>query len=174
MKQMNTDHTKDGQAEAPYHLLLAWTRRVPFDLQRFCHHSSTEAPVGAREELPFSPRLRRSTSSHVLHGVGLGHWLLHLRDHQVCGGEELVCGDHQPGRAAAHHHVFCRVNDLFPSLWRCINQKVVKLLKQMFHITRMQKKVQTVQVKWFNVTVNSTCCTLCPAAGSSFMRKLTR
>lgn len=83
------------------------------------HHTSSEALV---QELHFPLRLRRTrlvialwlalTSSHGLLGVGLYHWLLHLRDHQVCGGEKLVCGHHQPGRAAAHHHILCWVSDL--------------------------------------------------------------
>lgn len=45
------------------------------------------------------------TGSDGLLPMGLPHWLLHLRDHQVGGGEELVCGHHQPDRTAAHHHV---------------------------------------------------------------------
>lgn len=50
------------------------------------------------------------TGSDGLVPPGLPHGLLHLRDHQVGGGEELVRGHHQPDRTAAHHHVLCWVS----------------------------------------------------------------
>lgn len=53
---------------------------------------------------------RTLTGSDGLVALGLRYWLLHVRDHQVGGGEELVCGHHQPDRAAAHHHVLCWVS----------------------------------------------------------------
>lgn len=50
------------------------------------------------------------TASDGLVPLGLHDWLLHVWDHQVSGGEELVCGHHQPDRAAAHHHLLCWVS----------------------------------------------------------------
>lgn len=50
------------------------------------------------------------TASDGLVPLGLRDWLLHVWDHQVGGGEELVCGHHQPDRAAAHHHLLCWVS----------------------------------------------------------------
>lgn len=50
------------------------------------------------------------TSNHGRPGVRLRHQLLHLRDHQVCGGQELVRGHHQQDRTAAHHCIFCWVS----------------------------------------------------------------
>lgn len=51
-----------------------------------------------------------SDGSDGLVALQLRSRLLHLRDHQVGGGEELVCGHHQPGRAAAHHHLLSWVS----------------------------------------------------------------
>ena len=56
------------------------------------------------------------TASDGLVALGLPDRLLHLRDHQVGGGEELVCGHHQPGGAAAHHHLLCWVSPF----WVCM------------------------------------------------------
>uniref|UniRef100_A0A8C7FBE9 P2X purinoceptor n=1 Tax=Oncorhynchus kisutch TaxID=8019 RepID=A0A8C7FBE9_ONCKI len=57
--------------------------------------------------------------SQDVFAMGLYYGLLHLRDNQVCGGEELVCWNHQPRRTTAHHHllrlgaaVFCIITKL--------------------------------------------------------------
>lgn len=85
-----------------------------------CTSSRTLVETG--QEFHFPLRLRGAwpviniwfalTCSHVLLGLGLRHRLLHLRDHQVCGGEELVGGYHQPDCTAAHHRILCGVSCL--------------------------------------------------------------
>lgn len=66
-----------------------------------------------------SPQVMTKTSetwlllfvSHTRHHhVVVHHRLLHLRDHQVGGGEELDHRDHQSHRAAPYHHLLHRVS----------------------------------------------------------------
>ena len=94
----------------------SWVHHVGEGEEKSCLHTSEKAPVEIRKEFHFSLRLRKTWSITPQlsltgsYGVGLRHWLLHLWDHQVCGGQELVCGHRQPDRAAVHHHIFCRVS----------------------------------------------------------------
>lgn len=115
------EHITEWEAGVKIKTFLSLESGVSFfTFKQFSHHASLRAPVG--QELHFSLRFRRTrpvvapclalTSSHGLLGVGLHHRLLHLRDHQIRGGQELVCGHHQPDRTAAHHYVLCWVSDV--------------------------------------------------------------
>lgn len=66
------------------------------------------------------------TSSHGFLRVGPRHQFLHLWDHQVRVGQELVRGHHQSSRTAAHHFIFLRVSGRFGCFWgMLIDQSVV-------------------------------------------------
>lgn len=119
MKQMNTGHTGEWNTSVKINTtFLRPESGVSFLIFRY-HHFERHLLRLDRSFFSDSGGLDPSslwlalTSSHELLCVGLRHWLLHLRDHQVCGGEELVCGHHQPDCTATHHRIFCRVCAFF-------------------------------------------------------------